>query len=552
MKHIFNIKTLLLSLLLGVGTLITSCNDDDDVMKADALFRPIIGETTIGGQWIELEWDRYTGAERYVLTLAGKAVGQTDSLKMEVETDTTFYRFEGLEYDTDYLIKIKSIGNGLESKYYVVPTITTTDYPTKLKGVQAIDNKALVAWDDAGYTTLNLVQVVTSEGSTQSEEVEIANRALTNEEQVSRQVIFDNLEPSCNYIVRAYINGTYQGKKVFSTAAPEVFEGAVSNLRDIPEEEAYDMLTSSFYEDLVAEYPDQDITIVLAGGQKYEMTGLKLPATTGTIKLITGLSLKGNAIMEVASNYDIAGNVGGFIGEKISFIDHANAPKSSGNFGGTYLFNLSVSDTKIGTMKFVNCNIKYKRGICRIKTGADIDNFIIENCVIDSIGGYGITNADNGDADILNIKVTNSTFSHCEKLFVSTKPSAKLVNSFYAENCTFIYNMKIGDNYMFDFNKMKFSSDPTLKNCIFGPGGKDGKAGAISGYRGEGSLTVDNCFATKDITWFIAEGADAPSAPIEMNSTGADTNGTFENAANNNFKLLINDLKNVAGDPRWW
>ena len=59
-------------------------------------------------------------------------------------------------------------------------------------------------------------------------------------------------------------------------------------------------------------------------------------------------------------------------------------------------------------------------------------------------------------------------------------------------------------------------------------------------------------YTPEDIARFIAEGADAPSAPIEMNSTGADTNGTFENAANNNFKLLINDLKNVAGDPRWW
>ena len=553
MKHIFDIKTLLFSSVLGMGALMTGCNnDDDEVTNADALFRPIVSETTVGGQWIELEWDRYEGAKSFVLTLAGKAAGQTDSTKMEVTTDTTFYRFEGLDYDTDYLIKIKSVGSGLESRFYVLPTITTTDYPTKLKGVQAIDNKALVAWDDLNYTSLNLVQVITPEGSTVNEEKEIVNYTISSEEQAAKQVIFSNLEPSCNYIVRAYMNGEYQGKKVFSTAAPEEFEGGVKNLRGIPEEEAYGMLTASFYEDLVAEYPDQDITVVLEGGQKYEMMSLKLPATTGTIKLVTGLSLAGNAVMEVKGNYDLAGNVGGFVGEKISFIDHPNTPRTASNFGGTYLFNLSVSDTKIGTMAFYNCDIKYKRGVCRIKTGADIDNFILDNCVVDSIGGYGITNADNGDADILNIVVKNTTISHCEKMFVSTKPTAKFVNSFVAENCTFVYNMKGGNNYMFDFNKMKFGSDPMVKNCIFGPGGNKGKADAINGYRGDASLVVDNCYGTTDLSWYMAEGATAPTAPIEMNSTGADVKGTFEDASKSNFKLLINDLKEVVGDPRWW
>ena len=140
---------------------------------------------------------------------------------------------------------------------------------------QAIDNKALVAWEDMNYTSLHLVQVVTPEGSTVNEEVEIANYTISSEEQAAKQVIFSNLEPSCNYIVRAYMNGEYQGKKVFSTAAPEEFEGAVKNLRGIPEEEAYGMLTASFYEDLVAEFPDQDVTVVLEGGQKYEMMSLK-------------------------------------------------------------------------------------------------------------------------------------------------------------------------------------------------------------------------------------------------------------------------------------
>ena len=156
MKHIFDIKTLLLSLVLGTGALLTSCNDDDDdVTKADALFRPIVGETTVGGQWIELEWDRYEGAKTFVLTLAGKAAGQADSTKMEVTTDTTFYRFEGLDYDTDYLIKrlrasrnIRLCANTalalIVTAFIVLVTLTIIDYVNSINATATFYNESSI------------------------------------------------------------------------------------------------------------------------------------------------------------------------------------------------------------------------------------------------------------------------------------------------------------------------------------------------------------------------------------------------------------------------
>lgn len=547
MKHIFNIKNLLLTLVLGAGALVTSCDDDDKLAPADALFRPIVGETTVAGTWIELSWDRYEGADYYDLLLTGK-----DGLELTAETDTTFYRFEGLNYDTDYVIKLRSHSkaSGLESKYYVVSTLTTTDFPTKLKGVQAIDNMALVSWGDDVYTNLKLYHVVTPEGSTEKEAKLVEDRVLTDADLKSGKVLFENLESEQDYIVRAYRDGEYLGKKVFSTTAPETFEGAVSDLRDVSEEDSYGYLTQAFYDDLVATYPDQDITIVLEAGRKYEMISVKLPATTGTIKLVTGLSLKGKAILEVKGNFDLAGSIGGFIAEKINFTDH---PTLKNNTGTTYLFNIGTSDTQIGTMKFIDCDIKYKRGVCRIKTAAVIENLSIDNCIVDSIGGYGILNAANNGANIKNIKLINSSFSHCEKMFVTDKDN-KDGNTFSAENCTFVFNLKSGNNYMFDFNKTTFASDPQLKNCIFGPGSITGKVGKYSAFRAaKGNMQLDNCYGTNDIEWFMAEGAEKPTSAFEdLNSTGADVKGTFEDAINSNFTLLINDLKGVAGDPRWW
>lgn len=562
MKNIFNIKSILFTLFLGTGILMVSCDDDDTLIKADALFRPIVKEMTVGGQWIEINWDRYEGADYFELALSGK-----DGLELTAETDTTFYRFEGLNYDTDYTIKIRSHSksSGLESKYYVVPTLTTFDFPTKLKGVQAIDNMALVSWGEDTYTNLKLFHVVTPEGGTVEEEALLKDSVLTEADVNKKEVIFRGLEPENDYIVRAYRGGEYLGKKVFTTAAPEAYEGHVVDLRSYSDDESYTVFTQDFVDNLVAEHPDEDITVVLRGGTTYELNTVELPATAGTFKIVTGLTLEGMAQFAVNGNLGVKSDatVNKIVVEKVFFTEHPSALKTAGNFGGKYLFNFNRSGAKLGTLNIVNSVIKYKRGLCRVQTAASIDNFIMDNCIVDSIGGYGVTNADNDGADIRNIKVSNSSFSHCEKLFVSTKPASKSVESFVAENCTFVYNMKNGNNYMFDFNKMSFASDPQLKNCIFGPGGnavtiKDngavsGKIGAFSAFRaGKGSMQVNGCYGTSDIQWFIAEGAQEPSSALDLTPTGADVNGTFQKAAGSDFTLLLNDLKNVVGDPRWW
>lgn len=362
----------------------------------------------------------------------------------------------------------------MESKFYIVPTITTTDIVTDLKEVQTIDNMALVSWGSpAIYNNLKIFHVYTPEGATEETEEVIKEIPLSSDELALGQIIIDELEPENNYIVRAYYGDTYLGKKKFTTKAPENYEGAVIDLRSYSEEDSYSLFTQSFIDDAVAQYPDQNITIVLQGGVAYELATVLLPATTGTISVVTGQTLRGNASFRVSGNLGVkdGASVGGFIVNNVFFTEHDDKPKTSGNFGGCYLFNFNKSGASLGTLKLLNSTIKYKRGLCRIQTKASIDNFIMDNCIVDSIGGYGITNADNGDADIKNINITNSTFSHCEKLFVSTKPNSKSVNSFFAEKCTFVYNMKDGNNYMFDFNNMSFRFRSKTKRLSIRPCG---------------------------------------------------------------------------------
>ena len=157
---------------------------------------------------------------------------------------------------------------------------------------------------------------------------------------------------------------------------------------------------------------------------------------------VTGLTLSGNAEFCVTGSMAVASNanVNELAFDKISFIDDESKPKTSSNYGGTYLFNFNQANATCGKINIKDSEIKYKRGVCRIQTTASIDEFCIDNCIVDSIGGYGITNADNANALINNVVVKNSTLSNCALVFVATKgPDFKSVT---VENCTFVYSVR--------------------------------------------------------------------------------------------------------------
>src|SRR5690554_3635300 len=107
MKNKIKISLLGLLMLLLVG-LFSGCDDDDNLSTADRLFRPIIKKSSYSGTWIRLEWDKYEGANLFNLQLS---VDSFETVLRNVETDTTFYLFEDLDYDTSYQLRIRSLGN---------------------------------------------------------------------------------------------------------------------------------------------------------------------------------------------------------------------------------------------------------------------------------------------------------------------------------------------------------------------------------------------------------------------------------------------------------
>lgn len=563
MKKIFKSMLLLIAVTIGVSSMV-SCSDDDD-SSLTRLFRPIVSDKNIitgldanDVPYLTLKWDNYTNANQYVITV--KSVDGTEEYTQTV--DTTTCTFSNLNYDKEYNVAIHSANttNGLESKDYTF-SATTADYPTLLNSLgvsDIIDIQARVSWNaKASYDSLKVYAL--------DNDSLVGKYAVTATDLSKTNKIIGGLKPKTSYRVEAYSGGVYKGKKKFKTVASESFTGNVVDLRDVADEDAYKWFstssTTSTYankiDSLIQAYPNQDITIVLKGNTTYRMPTLALPATTGTIRIITGLTLEGNANFAVSGNFNVnaGASVGGIKLEKITFTDAPleNKGKETSNFGGTYLFNLNGAGSHIGSIDITNCTIKYKRGLCRIQTSAVIDKYNVDNCIIDSIGGYGIANADNAAAQIKNITASNSTFSNCSKLFVGTKglnPDAIAIS-----NCTFVYCIAEAKS-IFDY-KGKTIGSFTVKNCLFGkPGEKPNDPSivtGITGWSGDAAPTCSDCYYTSDLLWLIDELTTLPKAQLPGTTLKGTTDDLFTAPTISNFKIKSDELgTNVPGDPRWY
>lgn len=539
MKNIIKYSFVALIITICTGFL-ASCNDEDDLGSPDRLFRPQIGETTVGGTFIKLKWDRYAGAEKYDIEISVDSF--VTSLK-KVEVDTTEYTFEGLDYDTRYQLRIRSIGSNIMSDYFVSTDITTSDYPTRLQipSVEdVIDTQARISWTDVAYNTLKVYHADTL----------FTTITIDPSDNDAKKKIITKLLPNKSYVVKAYIDidgkEDYQGKRSFKTAAAQIFDGDVVDLRDLSDEESLNYITKAYVDELAVLYP-QGVTVVLKGGATYNIK--EAIFLSSDIKFVTGLSLNGYASMAIDANFAAApsSTVNNIKFEKIFFTEGSTKKRTDSEFGGTYLFNFNQADGNVDKLTIQDCIIKYKRGVIRQQTTCTINTLTINNCVIDSIGGYGVINNSNDNSYIKDIKVTNSTISHAQKLFVGAKKLG--INSLYVENVTTCYT-PAASSYLFDYNGNSIPGGVTIKSCVFGMGWN----GAVHGIRSKtSSLTVDKSYCTSDLSWVVAVGATVPTAPIDdLINLNLTTTELFKNPDQIDFTVTDERIRSKVGDPRWW
>ena len=125
MKKIFKSALLFMAVATCTGFL-ASC-DDDDLPAMDGLFRPVIDSDNIShyldddnNPYMIVTWDNYSNADQYTVKIEANDGSDT----REVSTDTTFYRFDKLQYDKEYNVSLYSSDSrsGLTSKAFTLRT----------------------------------------------------------------------------------------------------------------------------------------------------------------------------------------------------------------------------------------------------------------------------------------------------------------------------------------------------------------------------------------------------------------------------------------------
>jgi hypothetical protein len=189
------------------------------------------------------------------------------------------------------------------------------------------------------------------------------------------------------------------------------------------------------------------------------------------------------------------------------------------------------------------------RGITRTQSQPVIlGSFVVNNCIVDSVKDYGVINADVASSKVDNISITNSTFSRCDKIVVSSKPTAGSL-SVLIDNCTFNEApLGNGSNYIVDYGSFNVTNGITINNSIFGIGKTSSGARNVRDVRAGAGTTINasNNYRTSD---HVSLGNDLPSI-VTYSRPSVEI---WQDPYNKNFKIIDNTFpgRNTTGDPRW-
>jgi hypothetical protein len=253
------------------------------------------------------------------------------------------------------------------------------------------------------------------------------------------------------------------------------------------------------------------------------------------------------AILYFTSNFNIKAN------SNIGFIEFRDVKLYSNSYSDRYVFNINTA-CSVGSIIFESCTAEIFRGILRTQTNpAIIDNFTVNNCILDSLAGYGVITVDVATSKANNISIKNSTIYKAEKIVTSRGNS----NTVVIENCT-INEAPAANNYLIDYSTSgtnNVTNGIKVANNIFGAAKLYSTAG-VRGIRASASTSIDasNNYTTSDyiLVPTVPPAAPTPPIPNVISYSGSSTT-LWQDPINGNFRIKDNTFagKNNSGDPRW-
>ncbi|MEH6704108.1 MAG: DUF5123 domain-containing protein [Galbibacter orientalis] len=551
-KSIFNIKSLL-GLLLCI-TLFNACDKDDDKsFEQTRLFRPVLNEDLFSeGNTIIVNMGKLKEAESYTLEVSRDTF---TTIEYTIQADTNYVEInktlvgEDLFWNTLYQVRATAHASDpqYDSKLSDLGNVRTQRFPTILNIPEAYDVTdvaARVTWTPAGAAVTG-IKVFAAEDLKLQEPL-FEETPVSSEENDNGEGFVEGLSPETAYQIAIYSGEDIRGWVNYTTKVADI-DASDPNVIDIRENES-----ASAVADAVAAAPD-GATILVKRGVTYDLPGDNLTKSI-TIQAAYGFGEQ-KAKLYTTGNWNIEGN------SNIDHIRFVDLELRGEDFSGDYIFNPNTDNIYVREVSFENCQIGTLRGIMRIRGTVEIDNFIINNSVVDSIGNYGIITADTNPADagetptarFNNITFSNSTFNKVDTGVQSRNNSQSLV----IESCTFANFINTGARFLRyrggDGNN-NVANGIQIRNSIFGHSWDQSGEG-VYGIQGVGeelestNFELLNIYSTSNFSF--NEGKEIPGFPVGNYSGTQDD--LWKDVDNNDFNFKDTGFsgKYNSGDPRW-
>jgi len=546
-----NITTAFLIIFSGC-LLIFACKEEEELFPETRLFRPVLSEDLLAeGNAIIVNMGKLKKAVSYTIEISRDSF---ETIDYTIETDANYVVIDDallggdpLFWNTLYQVRATAHASEPEydSKISELGSVRTERFPSILNipaSYDVTDVAARVSWTVAGAPVTKTKVFASTDLKLTTPLLEFD---VITADQSAGEAIITGLDPATDYQVAIYSEETLRGWANYTTLVPDIdpLAGGVIDIRDNEDPAAV--------ANAVAAAADGAI-ILVKRGVFYDLPGDDLDKSI-TIRAAYGFGEQ-KARLYTTGNWNVAD------GANIDHIRFIDLELRGADYGGDYIFNPQRDNVYIGELLFENCEIGTVRGIMRIRNTVEIDNFKIVNCVVDSIGSYGIFTADTDPSDpatahVNNFVLQNSTFNKIQAGITSRNNSQSIL----IDGCTFSNFIRGGSgNYIFRYrggdDNNNVANGISIRNSIFGPGWDESGSldYAIRGIDGLPNTNFDivNVYSTSDFSF--QEGREIPGFPVG-NYGGSQTDLWVNPVSANNFNFKDTGFSGRfdSGDPRW-
>ena len=497
----------------------TACDDISDLINEvefNRLFCPTELEARVQNTTgVKLTWETLSAADAksYAIELYADDPDMNFSGTPLTYTATASpYSISGLEGETVYSVRVKTVGDTKESKWASTTFETGTeqiffDVPASDIGKTYVT----LSWP-AGYEVTTITAVKSGEVFT--------THNITAEEKAAGKATVEGLNVESTYTFYIY-NGEKQRGKIKVTTLPNYTPvTAEENLQDI------------------LDAAEDGETIMLTDNAVYDYTGKALKINKSVVlKSNNNATLKGcNLQIYAGSSLEFANII--LDGTEGSG-DQAFTYKDEGNYASLYIHDCEVKN--------------FTKGFFYINVAALVDNITISNCLIHDIECSGGDMFDSRAGGYNTFNITENTIYNCaakrDFIRMDDASSSIAATPVITVDHNTLYNVGAGDaNYRLLYVRFAGNVISWTNNVVANTNHKRG----FSNQKSTGIPTFKNNFYFNTVN--LVKAGDTADATIQF----FDEEGTevatdpFKDAANGDFTIVNETIKDKeAGASRW-